>query len=76
MLGRTILITQERANNSAPGATGPWYVAARPDPDVVAARVLQVTLVERSTLHVVRLRTAAGEVGWLPLGHGVIPVDG
>jgi hypothetical protein len=31
--------------------------------------------VERAGRHEVKLGTPVGDVGWLPLGHGIIPVD-
>ncbi len=75
LLGQTILITQDRSNNSAPQATGPWYVAAAPGRDAVAARVYRVATVERGDTVNVQLITKVGAVGPLPMGHGVIPLE-
>lgn len=75
LLGTTILVTQDRANSSAPGAEGPWYPAAAPGPDVVAAGVNRIDELTRGGRQLVKLGTKAGLVGWMPLGHPVIPVE-
>jgi hypothetical protein len=75
LLGATILVTQDAGNSSTAEAEGPWYPAAAPGQDVVAARVYRVAELERGDRHLVRLGIRCGEVGWMPLGHGVIPVE-
>lgn len=75
LVGRTILITQDRTNCSASGAEGPWYAASAPGRDTVAVRVYEVAVLERKGALTVQLDTKVGKVGWLPIGHGVIPVE-
>lgn len=75
LVGQTILITQDRSNNACAGADGPWYAAAAPGRDAVAARVYQVATLERGDTMLVRLGTKVGQIGWMPLGHGIIPVE-
>lgn len=75
LLGRTVLITQDPTNNAAGHTRGPWYVAAAPGRDAVAARVHRVMVTERSGRVTVSLGTKVGEIGPLPLGQGVIPVE-
>lgn len=75
LLGTAILITQDRANSSAPDAKGPWYPAAAPGPDAVAVGVNRVDELTRGDRQLVKLGTKAGLVGWMPLGHPVIPVE-
>lgn len=73
LLGQAILLTQDRANNSARGATGPWYPANRITLDATAVRVRAVVERVRGEDSEVWLDTTVGEVGPLPVNHPVIP---
>ncbi len=74
-IGDRVLVTQDRQNTAVPSAGGPWYLANQIDEGCVAAGIRQIGITTRSDNQTITLKTALGDIGELPLGQPVIPVD-
>lgn len=74
-IGDIVLVTQDRQNTAVASTGGPWYIANRIDDGCVAARVKGVGVTTRNTGNTITLNTALGNIGELPPGQPVIPVD-
>lgn len=74
-IGDMVLVTQDRRNTAVPSTGGPWYLANRIDAGCVAARVRGIGETTRDKNITITLSTALGDIGELPPGQPVIPVD-